>query len=213
MNFFSDNQGIEVICTVFSIQNGKIVTYLTPTDKGTYTLPNGEVLSNESCERCVDRILKNNYGINNIEYIDQFHTFSDPYRSALKRMIAVGYIVVSSAPTNTSWYDIENLPPLALDHKNILNKSLESLKGKLMKSNVATLFLPHRFTLPQLQNVYETILQCRFDRRNFRRKFLSLGIIRLTGEKEEVSGHRPGLYYEFIHEGYKELEVFSLLKG
>ena len=100
-----------------------------------------------------------------------------------------------------------------LTHKNILNKALDSLKSKLMKSNIASLFLPDKFTFPQLQAVYETILQCKFDRRNFRRKFLSLGIIRLTGEKEEVSGHRPGLYYEFINEGYKELEVFSFDKG
>ena len=145
--------------------------------------------------------------------MDQFHTFSDPYRSMFKRMIAVGYIVVSNDENLTSWYDVNNHPTLAFDHKNILNKALDNLKSKLMKSNIASLFLPDKFTFPQLQAVYETILQCKFDRRNFRRKFLSLGIIRLTGEKEEVSGHRPGLYYEFINEGYKELEVFSFDKG
>ena len=212
MNFSYDNQGIEVVCTVFSIQNGKIVTYLSSTGRGTYTLPYGEIYNNESCEKGLERILKDEYKINVIDYVDQFHTFSDPYRSALKRVVAVGYIVISNDDNLSSWYDLENLPPLAYDHKNILLKALDNLKSKLMKSNIASLFLPNKFTLPQLQNVYETILQSTFDRRNFRRKFLSLGIIRLTGEKEDVSGHRPGLYYEFINEGYKELEVFSLLK-
>lgn len=213
MNFSFDNQGIEVICGVFSIQNGKIVTYLVPNGSGSFVLPNGEIYNNESCEKGVNRILNDTYNIKCIEYVDQFHTFSDPYRSMYKRMIAVGYIVVANDENLTSWYDVSELPSLALDHKTILNKAIDALKSKLMKSNIASLFLPNKFTFPQLQAVYETILQCEFDRRNFRRKFLSLGIIRLTGEKEEVSGHRPGLYYEFIHEGYKELEVFSLDKG
>ena len=212
MNFSFDNQGIEVVCGVFSIQNGKIVTYLVENDNGSFLLPNGEIYNNESCEKGVNRILNETYNIKDIGYADQFYTFSDPFRSMYKRMIAVGYLVVSNDEDLTSWYDVNNHPSLGLDHKNILNKSLESLRSKLLKSNIASLFLPNKFTFPQLQAVYETILQCRFDRRNFRRKFLSLGIIRLTGEKEEVSGHRPGLYYELINEGYKELEVFSFDK-
>ena len=212
MNFSFDNQGIEVVSTVFSIQNGKIVIYLAPSDKGMYTLPYGEIYNNESCEKGLERILNNNYNLHKLSYQEQFHTFSSPYRSALKRLIAVGYIVISMDENINNWYSLEDLPPLAYDHKNILIKALDYLKGELMKSNIASLFLPNKFTLPQLQSVYETILQSKLDRRNFRRKFLSLGIIRYTGEKEEVSGHRPGLYYEFIHEGYKELEVFSFIK-
>ena len=209
MNFSYDNQGIEIVCAVFSIQNGKLGTFLVPKDRNVYSLPNGEIYNNESCEAGVKRILNSQFNIKNISYCEQFHTFSDPYRSMEKRLIAVGFIVISNDNDLTSWYSLNDLPSFSNDHKNILMKALDTLKSELMKSNIATLFLPNKFTLPQLQKVYETILQTKLDRRNFRRKFLSLGIVRLTGEKEEVSGHRPGLYYEFIHEGYKELEIFS----
>jgi len=68
--------------------------------------------------------------------------------------------------------------------------------------------LPDKFTLPQLQSVYETLLNVKFDRRNFRRKFLSLGLIKTTGEKEIVKGHRPGLMYKFLPLEYREMEIF-----
>ena len=132
MNFSFVNQGIEVVCVVFSIQNGKIVTYLTENNNGSFLLPNGEIYNNESCEKGVNRVLNDTYNINSIDYVDQFHTFSDPYRSMFKRMIAVGYIVVSNDDNLTSWYDMNNLPPLGLDHKNILIKALDSLKRVLM---------------------------------------------------------------------------------
>ena len=119
-------------------------------------------------------------------YVEQFHTFSDPNRSPLMRMIAVGYIGIVNSENikikkrtektqNSEWFNLRDVPSeLAYDHREILLEAIETIKHKIMRSTIVKSLLPKYFTLPELQKVYEAILDRQFDRRNFRKKFLQL---------------------------------------
>lgn len=209
-----DNQGIETIAVVFSIINKKVKTLLVKNNnKNNYKLLTRELPNNENAKEGVIKSLQQ-FPSFKWESIEQFHTFTDPYRCAHKRMVAISYLTIIKTESvelpslDYEWFDIEKLPTLAFDHKEILSLAIDTMKTRLLKTNIASILLPHEFTLPQLQSVYETLLNIKFDRRNFRRKFLSLGLIKATGEKESVSGHRPGLMYKFLPLEYREMEIF-----
>ncbi|MBE6124447.1 MAG: hypothetical protein E7184_02815 [Erysipelotrichaceae bacterium] len=207
-----ENQGIETIVVVFTIIDKKVKILLAKNYlKGNYKLLSRELCNNETASVGVEKTLQM-CGNLMYESMEQFYTFTDPYRFATKRMVGISYLtIVKSAQLISDefvWFDLDDLPLLAYDHKEILDKAIEVMKTRLLKTNIASILLPDKFTLPQLQSVYETLLNVKFDRRNFRRKFLSLGLIKTTGEKEIVKGHRPGLMYKFLPLEYREMEIF-----
>lgn len=209
-----DNQGIETIAVIFTIKDKKVKTLLIKNPlKNNYRLLTRELPNNENSFDGVVKSLKE-VSFFKWESIEQFYTFTDPYRSALKRMVGIAYLTIVKLNDEVNgndlyeWIDINDLPFLAFDHKEILEKAINVMKSRLLKTNIASILLPNEFTLPQLQNVYETLLGKKFDRRNFRRKFLSLGLIKTTGDKEVVKGHRPGLMYKFLPLEYREMEIF-----
>lgn len=217
------NQGIHVICTLFTVKDGEVKVLLVQRSNKPYTdkwmLPSGAVYNNENCETAIQREMLEKTGISGI-YIEQFHTFSNPERSPLIRMIAVGYIGIVNSDNlkikkktkktqNSEWFSLKDVPiDLAYDHTEILLASIETIKHKIMRSTIVKSLLPKYFTLPELQSVYEVILQKNFDRRNFRKKFLTLNLIENTGLTKEVKGHRPANLYKFVSKDEDDIDIF-----
>ena len=110
---------------------------------------------------------------------------------------------------NSAWFNLRDVPTdLAYDHREILLEAIETIKHKIMRSTIVESLLPKYFTLPELQNVYEAILDKKFDRRNFRKKFLQLDLIENTGLMADVKGHRPANLYKFIASNEHDVEIF-----
>ncbi|MGN1299236.1 MAG: NUDIX hydrolase [Candidatus Scatovivens sp.] len=217
------NQGIHVVCALFTVKDGDVKVLLAQRSNSPYQekwmLPSGAVYNNEDCETAMKREMLEKTGISNI-YIEQFHVFSDPKRSPLMRMIAVGYIGIINSDNliikkktektqDVEWFDLNDVPTdLAYDHRKILLEAIEAVKLKIMRTNIIKALLPKYFTLPDLQKVYEAILGRKFDRRNFRKKFLQLNLIENTGLLEDVKGHRPANLYKFIATDKCNIDIF-----
>ena len=178
-----------MVCTLFTVKEGEVKVLLVQRSNKPYPdkwmLPSGAVYNNEDCETAIKREMIEKTGVDGI-YVEQFHTFSDPNRSPLMRMIAVGYIGIVNSENikikkrtektqNSEWFNLRDVPSeLAYDHREILLEAIETIKHKIMRSTIVKSLLPKYFTLPELQKVYEAILDRQFDRRNFRKKFLQL---------------------------------------
>ena len=217
------NQGIHVVCTLFTVKAGEVKVLLVQRSNRPYTgkwmLPSGAVYNNEDCETAIKREMLEKTGITGI-YVEQFHTFSDPKRSPLMRMIAVGYIGIVNSENlkikkktektqDSEWFNLRDIPTdLAYDHREILLEAIETIKHKIMRSTIVESLLPKYFTLPELQKVYEAILGRQFDRRNFRKKFLGLNLIENTGLTLDVKGHRPANLYKFVTKNGYDIDIF-----
>lgn len=192
-----------------------LVKRAIPPFKGKWALPGGFVKENEPLEDAAKRELKEEAGVRNV-YLEQLYTFGNPERDPRTRVITVAYFALVptdtislSAATDVSeaqWFPIKNLPELAFDHKKIIQTGVERLRSKIGYSNIAYGLLPQKFRLSDLQKVYEAILGHKLDKRNFRRKMLSLGLLEETGQKDKSGPGRPALLYRF---GTKEVVFFD----
>ena len=146
-------------------------------------------------------------GIKDIE-IKQFRTFGKVDRSPVMRMIAVGFIGVidstrvkilreTGTTSNADWFPIDKIPPLGYDHEEILTSALMELRKQIVKSNILKSLFPNGVTMPELQKTYEAILNKKLDRRNFRKKMLSLDLIEDTNSLDKFEGNKPAKVYKF----------------
>jgi len=201
---------VSVDAVIFTIINDKLEVLLVKRRiepfKDYRAIPGGFVLDNESLEEAAYRELKEETNVNNV-YLEQLYTFWDPKRDPRWYVVTVSYLALSprekltlkagSDAKEAKFFPVDKLPKLAFDHNKIINYALERLKWKLTYSNIAKFLLPEKFTLTQLQKVYEIILGKKLDTRNFRKKIEKLWIIECTGEKEVGVNHRPALLYRF----------------
>jgi 8-oxo-dGTP diphosphatase len=174
--------------------------------EGMWAIPGGFVNIDESLETAAKRELQEETGVQDV-YLEQLYTFGDPGRDPRTRVITVVYFALLDSErlqvraaddaTDVGWFSVYGLPPLAFDHEKILQYSLERLRGKLDYTTIAFSLLPEQFTLRELQRVYEIILHKRLDKRNFRKKILSTGILEDTGAKKMEGTHRPARLYRF----------------
>ena len=176
------NQGIHVITSLFTVENGVVKVLLIKRKNNPYygywVLTGGALYNNESLEDGAYRELKEKTGIDGIE-IKQFKAFGRIDRSPVMRMVAIGFIGVNvlknTRNTNDAdWVAIDKVPELGYDHNEILKSAIEQLKKEIVKSNILKSLFPDGVTMPELQKTYEAILDKKFDRRNFRKKMLSL---------------------------------------
>lgn len=187
-----------------------------PPFKDSWAIPGGFVLDNESLEDAVHRELSEETGIE-VRYLEQLYTFGDPIRDPRSRVISVSYyaLVKSSqfrklhAATDAreaKWFNFEKLPGLGFDHKEILEKAIGKLRSKITREPVGFELLDKKFTFAELEHLYSSLLDKRIDRRNFRKKILSLNILDELEEftKPEKSG-RPARLYRFNQRNYKKL--------
>jgi 8-oxo-dGTP diphosphatase len=174
--------------------------------KGRWALPGGFVEIDEALERAAARELEEEVGVKNV-YLEQLYTFGHPQRDPRGRVISVSYfalidagrqrIAAASDAADAEWHSVFNPPKLAFDHRKILDYAVWRLRNKIEWTTVGYELLPKRFTLSELQRVYEIILQRPVDKRNFRKKILAQGrIIELNETRSDVA-HRPARLYSF----------------
>lgn len=203
------NIGIHVITALFTVEKGitKVLLIRRTNDpfKGYWSLPSGAMYNNELIKEGALRELKEKTGIE-LDDLTPFRTFDALDRSPLQRMIGVGYIGIidsekvqilksTNKTSNADWFTLDNIPTLAYDHNDILNHAVEKLKERIITTDILKSFFPNGFTLPELQKVYESILDIRIDRRNFRKKMLNLIID--TGKEINYAGKKKAKLYKF----------------
>jgi len=182
--------------------------------KDKWSLMGGFVREQESVNDAAVRILHELTGLSNI-YMEQLFCFGDAHRDPGGRVVSIAYFALikidDSADAqlethNARWIDLKKMPKLIFDHKQMLKLAHERLKQKVANHPVGFELLPDKFTLPQLQNLYEAIYETALDKRNFTRKILSLGILSKLKEKERTSSKKGAFYYHFDKAKYKKLE-------
>lgn len=204
------NQGIHVICCIFTIEKGKIKVLLIKRKNNPYNdmwaLVGGALYNNEELECGLKREIKEKTGIEEIKFV-QSGVFSDPSRSPLMRMVAISYVGIldfskieylknTLKTSDAQLFNIDNIPSLAYDHNCILTKGIKTLKENILSSDILNSFFPNGFTLPELQMVYEAILEKQIDKRNFRKKVISSNMIIETGEFIKFNGKKPAMIYK-----------------
>ena len=191
-----DNQGIHTVLALFTVDDGKFKVLLIRRKnepyKGKWILVGGCAYNDEFAEEAMIRELYEKTRIKNVDF-EMFGVFSDPKRSPLKRMLAIGYMGVADRNiiekfsqtkkvSEADWFSIDRIPELGYDHREILEQAITCLKQKIFTTNIIKKIFPKTFTLPELQQAYETIMEKSLDRRNFRKKLLKDGIIVETNE-------------------------------
>ncbi|GAC1447148.1 MAG: NUDIX domain-containing protein [Ktedonobacterales bacterium] len=174
--------------------------------EGMWAIPGGFVNPDESLEEAAKRELEEETGVRDV-YLEQLYTFGDPGRDPRTRVITVVYYALIRADhlnihaaddaADACWFSIYHLPALAFDHSKILDYTCERLRGKLEYTTIGFQLLASEFTLSELQEVYEAILDRPLDKRNFRRKVLQTGILEPTEHTKMVGQHRPAQLYRF----------------
>lgn len=174
--------------------------------KDMWAIPGGFVQNGETLEQAANRELFEETGVRDI-YLEQLYTFGEPGRDPRGWVVTVAYIALISSDNlklfastdaqDVSWFSVYQKPTLAFDHEKILDYSLKRLRAKLDYTPVAFQLLPKKFTLTELQRIYEIILNKTLDKRNFRKKMLSLDIIKQTEEMKRDGNHRPARIYTF----------------
>lgn len=208
--------------TVFTMLNNTLHIFLVPIDRpphyiNSFGLPGGTIKENTSIDDSVIFYLQERAGLSDI-FHEQLYTFGDPQRDKRSRSISVSYLALVSPEQYKKqnkekgvWVDVNNLPILAYDHSEIIRTAIDRLKGKLIYTNVAMKLLPSEFTLPELQHVYEALLNKEIDKRNFRKKFLSLELVKSTGNSKKTNS-RPALTYRFTQDEVVTMpEIWSAL--
>lgn len=181
---------------------------------GMWALPGGFVQIEETTEEAARRILKEKASVGKI-YLEQLFTFSDVDRDPRGRIISVTYYALvkladfqikAGRDTNEAeWFQISKIPSLAFDHNKIVKTAIERLRGKVRYQPIGFELLPSKFTLTQLQHLYEAILGEELDKRNFRKKILGMGLLTALNEKEQNVAHKAARFYSFDKKKYKEL--------
>ena len=184
--------------------------------KGEWAIPGGFVLDNESLEDAVERELQEETGVK-INYLEQLYTFGKPGRDPRRRIISVAYfgLVKSSqfeklnATTDAEeaqWFNIKELPKLAFDHQEILKIAIERLRAKITYQPIGFELLEQKFPFSDLEHLYTALLDRAIDRRNFKKKVMSLGILEELDEKAKSAGAgRPGNLFQFNKTTYTRL--------
>lgn len=174
--------------------------------KNSWALPGGFVDIGEALELAAARELEEEVGVTSV-YLEQLYTFGEPNRDPRGRVISVSYfalvdaerqnIAAASDAADAQWHSVFAPPQLAFDHKKILDYAVWRLRNKIEWTTVGYELLPKKFTLSELQRVYEIILQKPVDKRNFRKKIIAQGQIREVNETRSDVAHRPAKLYSF----------------
>jgi len=210
---------LTVDCVVFGFDEGDLKLLLIQRDlepfAGRWALPGGFVRVEESLEEAARRELQEETGVARV-YLDQLYTFGQPDRDPRERVVTVAYyalvklsnhrVKAATDARNAAWFDVCDLPRLAFDHETIIEAALRRLKGKVRYEPIGFELLPPKFTLTQLQHLYETILEAPLDKRNFRKKILSMDLLLETDEIEQDVAHRAARLYQFDEAKYKKLK-------
>ncbi len=206
---------------IFTLEDNELKALLikrnNPPFESMWALPGGFLKPKETSEEAGMRVLHDKAGTSKV-YLEQLYTFDDPKRDPRGQIVSISYFALLASQnlkisqdkqTQTpTLFSVNKLPKLAFDHKQIVGYALKRLRAKLEYTNVVYALLPKHFTMTELQSTYEAILGKKLDKRNFQKKFLSLGLVRKTNQKRDGFNFRPAALYEFTDKSFQELKKF-----
>ncbi len=210
---------LTVDCVIFGLDEShqlKVLLIKRAHDpfKGNWALPGGFVDMDEGLEAAALRELEEETGVKDV-FIEQLYTFGKPGRDPRGRVVSVAHFALvnleehpvqaDSDARKVEWFEISQLPELAFDHSLILQVAIRRLRAKVRYQPIGFELLPEKFTLSQLQKLYETILGVdELNKRNFRTRILKMGVLQEVGKQEGVA-HRPAKLYSFDKDKYEQL--------
>jgi 8-oxo-dGTP diphosphatase len=196
-----------VVVVIFTVQkeglSALLIERAAEPCRGQWALPGGFLQENESLDGAATRKLANETGVSDL-FLEQLYTF-DQLGDGRAEIVVAYFALVDVARTRLrselewrpAWHPVRGLPRLAFENERLLAYAEERLRNKLEYTNVVYSLLPERFTLTEMQRVYEAILGEPMDKRNFRRRVVGLDIVRETGQTVKQGAHRPAMLYEF----------------
>jgi 8-oxo-dGTP diphosphatase len=211
---------LTVDCVVFGFDEGKLKVLLIERAlepfKGKWALPGGFVRVDETLDDAARRELLEETGLKNV-FLEQLYTFGTVERDPRERVVSVAYYALvklseheakaATDAANAQWFPVAKVPNLAFDHAEILATALVRLKGKVRYQPIGFELLPPRFTLSELQHLYEAVLEIELDKRNFRKKVLGYGLLTPLQESQMSGRHRPAQLFRFNEDKYKKLAM------
>ncbi len=209
---------LTVDCVVFGYDERELKVLLIERGldpfKGRWALPGGFVHVDETLEEAARRELGEEAGIRDV-YLEQIYTFGEVNRDPRERVVSVAYYALvkladhkTKAATDAAdaqWFPVASVPKLAFDHATILQTAITRLKTKVRYEPIGFELLPAKFTLSQLQHLYEAVLGTALDKRNFRKKVLSYGLLIALEETLMGGRHRPAQLFRFDQKRYEQL--------
>ncbi|MEN7548659.1 NUDIX domain-containing protein [Rapidithrix thailandica] len=225
-NFISETQypdkiieALSIDCVIFSFKNSHLQILLVKhgegIGKGKWALPGGWIKYNEHLDSAAYRLLEHLTGVKDV-YLEQLQAFGNTDRYPGKRVITIAFFALIQSENyelhpgftaaDAKWFDIQQLPDLLYDHNRILRFGYEYLKLKVRHEPIGFNLLPEKFTLLQLQELYEAILEVKLDKPNFRRKIMKMNLIIDCKEKQQNVSHRAANLYRFDESVYNRLK-------
>lgn len=180
-------------------------------ERGKWSLMGGFIQPHEDPDTAANRILKTLTGLEGV-YLEQLHTFGDPSRDPMERTLSIAYFALIdihqyekqiSDEYHPEWFALNKIPSLVFDHMAMLEMAKEKLRYKAALHPLLFELLPKKFTLPQLQTLYESVYETEFDKRNFSRKVLSTRLLIKQADKDKGSSKKGAFYYKLNNKNYK----------
>ena len=212
-----DRQLIAVDCIIFGFDAGKLKLLLLKRnfepERGKWSLAGGFLKKSESLDECADRVLHELTGLHNV-YLEQLTSYGLPDRDPGERVVSVAYFALLNIQdydmdlereNEACWCPLSEMPELIFDHREMVAKALRRLKRKAKIQPIGFEFLPDKFTLPHLQSLYEAIYQKELDKRNFRKKILSMDLLDKLQEKDKSNSKKGAYLYCFNQIKYDQL--------
>jgi 8-oxo-dGTP diphosphatase len=210
---------LTVDCVVFGFDEEELKILLIqrglPPFKGKWALPGGFVRVDETVDHAAIRELQEETGLHDV-FLEQLYTFGAVKRDPRERVVSVAYyalVKLSEHPaagatdaSDAGWFPVSRPPALAFDHAEILALALARLRAKVRYEPIGFELLPEKFTLSQIQHLYEAVLETELDKRNFRKKILSMGVLVPLKEQSRGGAHRPAQLYRFDARKYGALK-------
>lgn len=205
---------LTVDCAIFGFEESQLKVLVIKSDlelyEGHYSLLGDIVKDNEELDEAAYRVLKERTGMDDV-FLDQVRAFSHPTRHPGGRVITVAYCSLLNInhhqlkihDNDLNWHSVSTLKDMAFDHKDIVDECYGWLQKRIQEHPLGFNLLPEKFSLRELQNLYEAILGVSLDRRNFRKKFASMDLLIDINEMEQDVPHRPGKLYKFNFEKYE----------
>jgi 8-oxo-dGTP diphosphatase len=206
---------LSVDCVIFGFDENKLKVMLIRSDlkkyHGKWSLLGDLVRPSEDLDEAAYRILKQRTGLDDV-YLEQVHTFGTVGRHPAGRVVTVAYCTLINVQhhklkitdNELHWHDVKNVTDLAFDHQEIFDTCYKRLQKRVQEHPLGFNLLPKKFSLRDLQNLYEAILGLKLDRRNFRKKFFSMDFLVDLNEMEQDVPHRPGKLYRFNYDKYEK---------
>jgi 8-oxo-dGTP diphosphatase len=210
---------LTVDCVVFGFDEGELKVLLIRRGlapfKGKWALPGGFVRVEETIDEAARRELEEETGLTDV-FLEQLYTFGAVDRDPRERVVSVAHFALvklaehpamgATDASDAAWFPVAKPPALAFDHAEILQTALRRLEGKVRYEPIGFELLPEKFTLSQLQHLYEAVLQAELDKRNFRKKILGMGLLVPLKEQARAGAHRPAQLFRFDARKYAALK-------